>query len=78
MCGMVVDWLKQSACNAESMGLSLVGDSYCLWTLSKFFAHNCSSLPRDACAPLSFASLRKKGYIKDQLYCIEWMGGLVN
>jgi len=33
----------RSVCNMESTGSSLV--SYCVGTLSKFFAHNCSAIP---------------------------------
>jgi len=31
--GTVADWLGRSACNAESTGLSFVGDSNCLETI---------------------------------------------
>ena len=45
ICGTVADWLERFACNAESMGSSLVLDSYCVGTLSKSFAHYCSAIP---------------------------------
>ena len=45
MYGMVADLLERLACNAESTGSSLVRDSYCVGTLSKFFAYNnCSAI----------------------------------
>jgi len=42
-CDTVAYWLERSACNVESKGLTLVRDSYCVGTLTKFFAHNCSA-----------------------------------
>jgi len=48
-CGMVADWLERSACYAESTDSSLGRDSYCVGTLSKFFAHNCSALQLHLC-----------------------------
>ena len=38
----VADWLERLACNVESTGSSLVRNSYCVGTLSKFFTYNCS------------------------------------
>src|SRR6218665_212684 len=48
-CGTVADWLERSACNSESMGSSLVRDSYCVRTLSKFFTYNCSAILMHLC-----------------------------
>jgi len=45
--GTVAYWLERLACNVE--GSSLVRDSYCVGTLSKFFAHNCSALQLLVC-----------------------------
>ena len=44
MCDKVADWLERSASNAEKTGSSLVRDSYCEGTLSRFFSHNCSAI----------------------------------
>ena len=44
-CGTVTYRLGRLACNVESTVLSLVQDSYCVRTLSKFFAHNCFVIP---------------------------------
>ena len=44
ICGTVADWLEHSAYNVDSTSSSLVRDSYCVGTLSKFFAHNCSAI----------------------------------
>src|SRR6218665_3993744 len=44
MCGMMAYWLVRLVCNVDSTGSSLVRDSYCVGTLRKYFAHNCSAI----------------------------------
>jgi len=49
LCGTVADWLERSTCNAEYSVSSLVRDSYCVGTLSKFFEHNCTAILLHLC-----------------------------
>src|SRR6218665_3932729 len=45
ICDMVAYRLGRSTFNKESTGSSLDCDSYCVGTLSKFFAPTCSTIP---------------------------------
>jgi len=60
-------------CNVESTGLSLVWDSYCVGTLSKFFALNCSAISLFICTACKCTSQHTVKWVninKDRLYCI--------
>jgi len=51
--GAVAYWWYRSACNAESTGSNLVLCSYCVGTLSKSFALECSRLSMSWCMVFS-------------------------
>jgi len=61
----------------ESAGSSLVRDSYCVGTLSKSFAHNCSAVLLHLRYPCASAILNferrviSKSSIAAALYCIK-------